>query len=267
VAADDRAGGDWLADDHALLVDAVRAGGAIALDFFGGKYRRWEKEPGDPVSEADHAVNDHLHAALQKARTDYGWLSEESEDDPARLGAERVWVVDPIDGTRAFIKHRPEFTVCAALVSGGRSLAACVFNPATDELFEATAGGGARLNGAPLRMTEPGDPGALHLLASRRSFERHKWIRELPGAEFAAVNSIAYRLCLVAAGGYDATVSLSEKSDWDLAAADLVVAEAGGLVSAIDGGSFVYNRESVRHPTVLAAAPALHARLSALLQS
>lgn len=251
--------------DHALLVDAVRAAGAIALGYFGGEVKHWEKGPDDPVSEADHAVNDHLHEALRGPRPDYGWLSEESEDDPARLAAERTWVVDPIDGTRAFLAGKPEFTVCAGLVTEGRALAGCVFNPATEEMFEASAGGGARLNGAPIRVADREGLEGLRLLAYRRAFERQGWLDHLPGAEFATVNSMAYRLCLVAAGRHHATVSLSAKSDWDLAAADLIVAEAGGLITALDGTPLTYNRAEVRHPNVLAAAPGLHGRLSELL--
>lgn len=257
----------WLAHDHALLVAAVRAAGSIALGYFGGEVKHWEKGPDDPVSEADHAVNDHLHEALRGPRPDYGWLSEESEDDPARLAAERTWVVDPIDGTRAFLADKPEFTVCAALVAGGRALAGCVFNPATEEMFEASAGGGARLNGAPIRVADKAGLEGLRLLAYRRAFERNGWLDHLPGVEFSTVNSMAYRLCLVAAGRYHATVSLSAKSDWDLAAADLIVAEAGGLITAIDGAPLPYNRAQVRHANVLAAAPGLHGRLSELLQT
>lgn len=256
---------DQLARDHALLTEAVREAGAVAMRYFRGPVVQWEKRPGDPVSEADHAVNDFLKARLGGARPDYGWLSEESEDDPARLGAERLWIVDPIDGTRAFLKGEPEFTVCAALAGGGRPLAGAVFNPATEELFEARAGAGARLNGRPLAVSAGGRGDRLRLLASRRSFEKHRWLESLPGADFHAINSIAYRLALVAAGRFDAAISLSPKSDWDVAAAELLVSEAGGRLTTVAGEGLRYNQPEVRHPSVLAAAPALHAKLVKLI--
>ncbi len=258
---------DWLARDHELLVAAVREAGALAMRYFRGPVRQWEKSPGDPVSEADHAVDDLLRARLCDPRPGYGWLSEESEDDPARLEVERVWIVDPIDGTRAFLKGKPEFTVAAALIAGARPLAAAVFNPATGEFFEAVRDRGARRDGRALRVSERADFSGLRLLASRRTFVDHRWLEELPGADFAAINSIAYRLALVACGRYDAAVSLGAKSDWDVAAADLLVAEAGGRVTTASGAALVYNRASVRHPSVIAAPPALHARLLALIEA
>jgi myo-inositol-1(or 4)-monophosphatase len=116
--------------DRALLLDAVRGAGPVAMRFFRNAVRQWEKNPGDPVSEADHAVNDLLKARLHEARPDYGWLSEETPDDVDRLGRPRVWCVDPIDGTRAFLKGDPEFSICAALLEGGRPILAAVYNPA-----------------------------------------------------------------------------------------------------------------------------------------
>lgn len=258
-----RAAEPALAADHALLVAAVREAGALAFSYFRTVVTQWEKRPGDPVSEADHAVDAFLRRELCGPRPSYGWLSEESEDEPSRLDREKVWIVDPIDGTRAFLKGRPEFTVAAALVVAGAPCSGVVYNPATEELFEAWRGGGSRLNGRAIRVAPPGD-GLLKLLASRRTFEKHRWITELDHAEFAAVNSIAYRLSLVACGRYHATVSLSAKSDWDLAAAHLIVTEAGGRVSDATGQPFVYNRAEPRHPSVLAAHPALHAKLLAL---
>jgi len=250
-----------LARDHALVSEAVRQAGALAMRYFRGRVVQWEKKPGDPVSEADHAVDDFLMERLVGARPDYGWLSEESEDDPARLEAERVWIVDPIDGTRAFLKGKPEFTVCAALAVAGRPRAAAVFNPATDEFFEARAGGGARLNGRPLAVSTRRGPRGLELLASRRTFEHHHWLTELPRARFTALNSIAYRLALVAAGRFDAAISLLPKSDWDIAAAELLVREAGGRLTTAEGEALLYNQANVRHPSVLAAPPAVHRHL------
>jgi myo-inositol-1(or 4)-monophosphatase len=251
--------------DHALLLAAVREAGPVAMRFFRNGVRHWEKNPDDPVSEADHAVNDLLKVRLHDARPDYGWLSEETPDDPARLGRPRVWCVDPIDGTKAFLKGDPEFTICAALLEDGRPVAAAVYNPASDEFFEATAGGGTRLNGAAIRASGATSMERAHLLAGRRMFERAGLSGPPPGASFRFINSVAYRLSLVAAGRFDSCVSLNGKSDWDLAAADLIVTEAGGKVTTARGAPFTYNAASTRHGSVVASAPGLHAEVLAML--
>lgn len=253
------------ADDHALLIQAVRDAGPVALKYFHGEVEHWHKAPGDPVSEADHAIDAQLRAELMAARPDYGWLSEETEDDLIRLERNRVWVVDPIDGTRAFLRDEPEFTICAGLVEDGRPVAAAVFNPAQEELFDAVLGGGARLNGKPIRVTaQEGFEGA-RLLNGPRMFER-AGVTPPRGMTFATVNSIAYRMCLVAEGRYDGCVSLNGKSDWDIAAAELIVTEAGGVVTDTRGNGFVYNRRDVRHPSVIAAGAAIHAKFMTLVE-
>ena len=247
--------------DHALLTAAVRAAGALALTYFRANPQSWQKRCGDPVSEADIAVNDLLGARLGGARPDYGWLSEESEDDPARLGAEVVWIVDPIDGTSAFLDGRAEFTVAAALTHGGEPVLAAVCNPATDEFWDAVKGGGCRLNGTPVRVTGHAACAGARLLMRRRALARSRDPQAFREVATAEPRSIAYRLALVAAGRYDAVVSLGGKSDWDLAAAELLVTEAGGRITTTAGERFRYNRESIRHRTCIAANPALHAAL------
>ena len=132
-----------LDDDLALLESRVRAAGKIALTYFCGSYKKWSKEGGSPVTEADLTIDTFLKIELRQARPDYGWLSEESADDPARLERPRAFVVDPIDGTVAFMKGRPHFTICAAIVERGRPVAGVVFNPAQDECFTAQPGLGA----------------------------------------------------------------------------------------------------------------------------
>ena len=247
--------------DAALLSDAVRAGGARALDFFGRDPATWDKRPDDPVSEADIAVNDLLKVRLLGERPGYGWLSEESEDDPARLSCARVWVVDPIDGTRAFLKVKPEFVISVALVADGRPQAAAVFNPATGEFFEAVAGGGARLNGSAIRTSHRTGLAGARLLTVRRALNRARHPEAFARAVATASGSIAYRLALVAAGRFDGVVSLSGKNDWDIAAAELLVREAGGCATTTDGAPFHYNRAALRHPSVIAAGRRLHGKL------
>ncbi|MDP6403798.1 MAG: 3'(2'),5'-bisphosphate nucleotidase CysQ [Alphaproteobacteria bacterium] len=255
-----------LAADCELMLAATRRAGALALEYFQNGVRSWDKEGGSPVSEADIAVDRLLEEELCAARPDYGWLSEESEDDPARLEAQRLWVVDPIDGTRAFLKGEPEFAVCVALVEEGRTIAGAVFNPASDEMFEANLGGGARLNDRTLKMADGPDLEAARLLAGSGPMKKLKNRPPVYERDYVFINSIAYRMSLVAAGNYDGTVSTAEKSDWDLAAADLVVREAGGLISAPDGSTLVYNLQDPRHDGIIAAPPRLHGEIIARLR-
>jgi myo-inositol-1(or 4)-monophosphatase len=239
-----------LRQDQELLLAATREAGAVALRFFRSGVKSWNKKPNDPVSEADMAVDALLRETLLQARPSYGWVSEESERVPAQNGD--VWVVDPIDGTRAFIEHKPEFAICVALLRGSRPVLATIFNPASDEFFDAMAGGGARLNGKPIQASGHGSLNEARFLASRRTFERHGWISRTAKADFAYRNSIAYRMALVAAGRFDAAISLTEKSDWDVIAADLLVHEAGGRVATADGTPLSYGIDRYRHPSVIA---------------
>lgn len=249
--------------DHALLVDAVREAGALAQSFFGNAPKQWEKSANNPVSEADIAVNDLLHRILGGARPDYGWLSEESVDDPRRLAAPRTWVIDPIDGTQPFLEGVPEFAVAAALTEAGRPVAACVYNPASGEFFDAALGGGARLNGHPIQVGACTAIAEARLLVTEHNVKRAQDPAVFARATLADVGSIAYRLALVACGRYDAVISLAGKSDWDVAAADLIVAEAGGRMTTVADDLYRYNRASTRHRSVIAANPMLHAALCA----
>lgn len=233
----------------------------MAMAYFRADPKTWTKGQDDPVSEADIAVDNHLRSRLTAARPSYGWLSEETEDSPDRLTCRQVWIVDPIDGTRAFIEGRAEFTIAAAAVVDGRPTAAVVFNPATDEFFDAVAGGGAWLNGEPIAVTECTSFDGASLLATSRLLRREIDRITTTPARFDIVNSIAYRLALVAAGRFDATVALGNKSDWDLAAADLILTEAGGILSDTDEQIFTYNSREARHPSLIGAGPALHGAL------
>ncbi len=249
-----------MADDKAdrdLIAQAAIDAGKLALAFRARGLKAWEKSKGDPVSEADLAADNLLQGRLKPARKDYGWLSEETTDDNSRLAAKRSFVVDPIDGTRAFIKGRPEFVVSIAIIEQGEPVAAALFDPSTDRLWEAVRGGGARLNGSPIRVSGHkhingarilGDPGRLPTL------------REM-GAEASTVNSAALRLALAAQGAFDAVVAERGKWDWDVAAGALIFTEAGGVISSRKGAPLVFNGEPPRQPAPLAAGPALHALL------
>lgn len=261
-----------LARDHAVMRAAVKDAGALALTYFKTDLKKWHKTSNDPVTEADIAIDRLLCDRLMTARPDYGWLSEETEDDRSRIEREHVWIVDPIDGTRAFLKGKPHFTICAALVRHGKSIAGVVFNPATDEFFEAVAGGGARLNGAPIRVSKCGEISGCRMMAYDHTFKHPRWSetslpealsKPWPDMEIIERNSVAYRFALVASGAADAALVLSAKNDWDLAAPDLIVREAGGRFTGHDGGAFVYNKNFTRHRSVLAAGPRLYEALYA----
>jgi len=250
--------------DATLLRDAVRGAGSVAMHYFRRRPKVWEKAKNDPVSEADMAVNRYLKARLEAARPAYGWLSEESEDDPRRFGCDRVWVVDPIDGTRAFIKGRPDFVISAALVDCGRPVLGIVFRPALDQLFEAGLGTGARLNGQPIQISARAALEAGGMAGAEDYFRsRTVWPLPWPQLRFQPCNSIALRVCLVACGDLEAAVTLRPKNDWDIAAADLILSEAGGLLDSGEGRPHLYNGKLPRLPRIIATNGHVHAAVMA----
>ncbi len=255
-----------LADDLALIRAAALEAGRIALGFFGNSPRAWTKAADSPVTEADIASDRSLHAALTAARPDYGWLSEETADTPERLGRSRVFIVDPIDGTRGFMEGNPDWCVSVAVVEDGSPRVGVLFVPAREELFTATLGGGATLNGVPITAADPEDGAALLFAGPMRH------MRAITGAGFAVADrrvtpSLAYRLALVAAGRIDIATAAPDARDWDLAAADLLVHEAGGMLHEVGGGRIGYNRPDPRHPALIAARPRLLAAVAAPIAS
>jgi myo-inositol-1(or 4)-monophosphatase len=253
------------ADDLALLEGAVREAGHIARRFYGGPFKRWQKEKGSPVTEADLAIDAFLTDRLRGARPTYGWLSEETEDDESRLSARCTFIVDPIDGTLAFVRNKPQFTICAAIASEGRPLAGVVYNPITEECFRARTGNGAWCNGAQIRPTVRREVEGCRMLGDKPMFDHPAW-SSLPNIPWPPMhvetrNSIAYRMVLVARGDFDAMMALSAKHDWDLAAADIVLSEAGASVTTHAGDTFRYNGVTPLQPSIVAAGRDLHAAL------
>ncbi len=216
------------------------------------------------MSEADLAANALIEARLRGARPDYGWLSEETQDDPDRLTRARVFVVDPLDGTISFLKGREDFTVSLAVVADGRPVAAAIVAPMPGEVFSAAEGAGATLDGATLRVGEGPDAiEGCRMIGPRDMFAHPAWPTPWPPMDIRRVGSIAYRLAQVAAGRADATLALSTKCDWDLAAGDLIAREAGAVSGTHQGERLAFNRESTSHLSLLAAAPRLHRALLA----
>ncbi|MGI9413131.1 MAG: 3'(2'),5'-bisphosphate nucleotidase CysQ [Hyphomicrobiales bacterium] len=246
-----------VSDDHGLLCAAVREAGALARSM-SGDVEHWKKDDGTPISHADLEVDTLLKTTLTSDRPDYGWLSEETRDDHARLERSRLWVVDPIDGTKAFLKGDPHWTVSAALVEDGRPVLAAVYNPITEEFFDVVVGAVARLNGSAIEASPRTELPGCRIIMHRSVVNSKKWTEPWPAMRMEMRNSMAYRLCLVACGAFDAVVTISSKSAWDLAGADLLVHEAGGAVSAHDGAPFIYNQPDHTCPNVLAAGPGLY---------
>jgi myo-inositol-1(or 4)-monophosphatase len=240
------------------LAVAVREAGAFALQKFRSTIKSWTKGAGSsPVSEVDIAVDEMLHARLAAIDPAIAWLSEESVDDPARLRASCVWVVDPIDGTRAFLGGRNDWAIAAALVCRGRPLVAAIFAPADDILFMATAGNGTTVNGRAVSAND-GDS-----LEGVRAAGPKRYLDALAAAQpsfdaMPKVHSLALRLARVGDGTLDVAFAGPNGHDWDLAAADLVVHEAGGVLTTIDGLQLTYNCPNPVHGALVAAGPVRH---------
>jgi myo-inositol-1(or 4)-monophosphatase len=249
-----------------ILAGAVREAGAIALRKFRTPLKIWTKGESSPVSEVDIEVDELLRHRLNSHHPHYGWLSEETADDPARLEANRVWIVDPIDGTRGFIAGQPDWTVVAALVENGRPVNAAVYVPVDDQLFLAEAGKGVTLNGTPISVSLGAALEGARVNGAKRRLEALATF--VPSIEIIPrVASLALRLARVAEGRFDLVFSAGQSKDWDLAAPDLLVHEAGGALTDLEGHALVYNRPEPVHGPLIAAGRDRHATLLNLVRS
>ena len=245
-----------IAADLALIASAAREAGRIALAFFGNNPRAWTKDGDSPVTEADIAADRYLRETLLAARPHYGWLSEETADTPERLGKARLFIVDPIDGTRGFMAGNIDWCVSVAVVEDGRPYAAALFAPAREELFGAVEGGAVLLNDRPVAVSVADRAGA-HRFSGPARHMRALQAAGFPIADRLVTPSLAYRLALVAAGRLDIATAAPDARDWDLAAADLLVHEAGGTLRDAADGLVRYNRADPRHPALIAASERL----------
>ena len=248
-------------DDLELLSQAAREAGALALGHFRGSPRQWTKPDATSVTEADIAVDAFLRERLLAARPGYGWLSEEHPDDGSRLRAGRRFIVDPIDGTRAFIDRGDEWVISIAVADDTRPVAGVLYNPVRDELWCARAGGGATQDGTQLAVSRPAGTARPRVVATRMAL-RQTGIAE-PG--FTPVHvflkSLANRLANGAAGTVDGALATAGSADWDIAAAMLIIQEAGGRITAASGAPIRLNGETLRHPPLVAAGETLHATI------
>lgn len=245
---------------------AVREAGALAVKFRENSPKSWNKHGGSPVSEADIAVDNFLRDRLMRLAPDCGWLSEETEDDRARLSAPRIWVVDPIDGTRAYLSGRDDWSISVALVENGRPVIATLFAPMLDALYAASAGTQTTRNGIAVTANAGESLHGIKAAGPKPMLER--LARHAPDLTMEPkVFSLALRLTRVAAGTLDLAFASHNSHDWDLAAADLLVHEAGGVMTALDGGTLVYNRPDPVHGVLVAAGRERHAALVDLVRA
>ncbi|PIE08996.1 MAG: 3'(2'),5'-bisphosphate nucleotidase CysQ [Rhodobacterales bacterium] len=249
------------------MADAARAAGALARHHFERSPEVWEKDDGQgPVTEADIAVDRMLRHDLTHARPGYGWLSEETEDSPDRLAADHCFIVDPIDGTRAFIEGAPHWAISLAVAHRGQVTAAAIYLPMRDKLYCAARGQGATLNSAGLRSSDRTALTGAHVLAAKPTFEPWFWKdAKVPQLKRHFRSSLAYRLALIGEGRFDAMLTLRPTWEWDVAAGSLIVEEAGGHVTDGTGAPARFNRPDPRLRGIVAGG-AVHPALIQSLQ-
>lgn len=258
------------AADLALLVEAARDAGAIAMRHFRADPDAWEKDGGQgPVSEADLEVDRMLRSELRTARPDYGWLSEETVDAgerrAERLAAERVFICDPIDGTRAFLKGEETWGVALAVAQAGEVRAGVMFLPARGALYAASRLGGATIDGVALAPSGRAALEGAAALVSANAMRPDHWKGGAPKLERHFRASLCYRLCLVAQGRFDCSISVGGVWEWDAAAGDVILREAGAAVSDAHGAAPRFNQVEPRLRGLVASAPGLHREIVARL--
>ncbi len=245
--------GDHLYSEEAAVAErAAKEAGSIIMRLFKGKYDVHEKSKNNPVTSADLAANRKIREIILDRFPHDGWLSEEDKDSAQRLSLSRVWVVDPIDGTKEFIEGVPQFAVSIGFVVDGCPKVAVVFNPAEDRFYQAAAGQGAYLNQQPIRVTQRNDVDGALLLVSRSEPQR-KFQVFVNRCEIKPVGSIAFRLAKVAGGDGDGTLTFRSIREWDICAGILMVQEAGGKAVDGNGSPLLFNRQEARHRGVVAA--------------
>ncbi|MHA1397667.1 MAG: 3'(2'),5'-bisphosphate nucleotidase CysQ [Candidatus Heimdallarchaeaceae archaeon] len=237
---------------HLILRQTINKANKALLEIVEEGFEKHFKENDDPVTTGDLVVNTILQTELTEHFPSIGWLSEETRDNIERLKKEKVWVVDPIDGTKEFVQGIPEYSISVALIEKGEPIVAIISNPLKKEVYSAMKGYGAFLNDAPIHVKE-----VYHnkptILASRSEIKRGEWKQFEEKANIIPTGSIAYKLALIAAGEADATFSLGPKHEWDIAAGCLLVEEAGGHVSDKYGQKFMFNQKNTLVNSIVAS--------------
>lgn len=255
------------AADLALIVRATRAAGELAMRTFRKSPEHWEKSPGNPVSEADIAVDAYLKQCLLGSRPGYGWLSEETADDPRRLGCSKVWIIDPIDGTRDFIRGRTGWCVSVALVDDGVAVLGALAAPARQEFCVASRGRGAQCNGVRLTVSGRQQLAGLTMPVDPPSLKSPFWPEPWDAVAHEKPNSLALRIAHVAAGRCDAFIEGRQIAEWDVAAAALICTEAGGSVTDRHGATLIFNQATPSVAGLVAATPVLHGEVARRLNA
>jgi len=237
-------------NDLLMVEELTRQAGAIAFSYFGKNPQVWWKEGDSPVTQADMEVDAFLKEKLIEARPDYGWLSEESEDNADRLNCVRTFVVDPIDGTRGFMAGKEQWCVSVAIVENNRPVVGVLEAPVLQQTVSAALGSGARANGDKLATRKASEPVVMTGPRSILNLASDQMDREVTKTPF--IPSLAWRLAMVAMGEIDVAIARASACDWDLAAADLIVHEAGGVLTDMDRSSLLYNCSSTRHGALIA---------------
>ena len=252
-------------DDLSRIEHGLKLAAGVLEDFTPGEVAARTKTGDDPVTAADLAINEVLHQALPQPGE--GWLSEETADDTSRLGCSRVWVVDPLDGTREFVRGIPEWCVSVALVEDGVPVAGGILSPGPDHLILGATGHGVTLNGEPAACTDRSALSGALVLASRSEVKRGEWDRFF-GTDISVRNmgSVAYKLGLVGAGLADATWTLVPKHEWDVAAGAAIVLAGGGILLTLEGKEPLFNRENPKLTGFVATAPGLSASVRKFLE-
>lgn len=225
-------------------IDAAKEAGSIIMKYYKSKYEIRDKSYHNPVTTADHAADTYLKNTLTEAYPEYGWLSEETVDTKERLNHSRVWVVDPLDGTKEFIEGVPHFVVSVALVEDGEPIIGVLYNPASNELFTAAKGDGAFLDGERLSCSIEKDFKKMVILNSRSETRRGLWFRyRKQFKEQRPIGSVAFKIGLTSAGRADIFASLRPKNEWDICAGHCILREAGGEMVTLEGKPITYNNE------------------------
>ena len=233
-------------------VTAARRAGDIIRSFFDGPYTVRSKAHGHPVTDADLRANECIRTIIQRAFPNDGWLSEETRDSSDRMRRRRVWIVDPLDGTKEFIQKIPEFCVSVALVEDGVPIVGVSYNPISSELFSAARGLGVHRNGTQRHTSETDSLADTRVLASRSEAARGEWDLFENSFHLVPTGSVAYKLALVAAGLGDATFTLTPKHEWDVCAGAALIREAGGQIADCDGQPLTFNQPDPIFPGIIA---------------
>ena len=245
-----------------MLVEAAEAAGTIALKYWKTDVTKFEKDDGaGPVTVADLEINEMLQARFGAARADYGWLSEESDNNAERLAQDRVFIIDPIDGTRSFIAGDQGFSVALAVAERGVVTSAAIHLPARGETFAATLGEGATKNGEVVSVTGANDLESSTILAARVQMQPERWPGGVPPLDRHFRSSLAWRLSLVAEGRFDCMATFRRSWEWDIAAGSLIAAEAGATVTDGDGAPLRFNNPEPMTAGIVAAPKNLHPKI------